>query len=169
MREIDRFISTTSVSYFRPRRLMFAVVGAVLVCSVSTSIAATAQGPATQAATLSARMTEEIILRAPGVVRRPLPRSGPNTPPGLIDPEIISLTRAVNYSDLDLSNPAGMAALQTRIRNTARDICQELTRRFPRTQYVYVDPDCVRKATDDGIETVRAITFAAKSRSGKSG
>jgi UrcA family protein len=106
--------------------------------------------------------TEELIIRAPDVVRRPLPRQpGPGAQsPGLRNPEIISLTRAVSYADLDLGRPADVQELQRRIGTTARDICAELQRRFPRQnpEFVYSATDCVKKATDDGMETVRQLT-----------
>lgn len=107
----------------------------------------------------SAQVTEELIIRAPDVVRRPLPRSGPGAPTGLTNPEIISLTRAVSYSDLDLTRAPDVAEMRRRIGNTARDICQELTRRYPRnSEYVYSANDCVKKATDDGLETLNQLT-----------
>ena len=111
---------------------------------------------------LSAQTTDEIIIRAPDVVRRPLPRPGPGAPPGLTNPEIISLTRAVSYADLDLSKAADVSELEARVRNTARDVCLELARRYPRqgAQYTFADADCVKKATDDGMDTVKAITAA---------
>jgi UrcA family protein len=121
---------------------------------------AAAAPAAPQAAPPSAQVTEELIIRAPDVVRRPLPRNGPGTPPGLTNPEIISLTRAVSYEDLDLSRASDVQEMQRRIGNTARDICQELTRRYPRqnAEYVYSANDCVKKATDDGLETLKQLT-----------
>ena len=134
---------------------------AAFLCGfVSASSPAVAATATVQTTPLSAPTTEEIIIRAPEVVRRALPRTGPGTPPGLTNPEIISLTHAVSYSDLDLSKASDLAELETRVRNTARDVCQELSRRYPRTggQYVYANLDCVKKATDDGMVTVRAIS-----------
>jgi len=142
----------------RPTCLMIGAVGAFLCGFVSSSQAASPAAP------LSAQTTEEVIIRAPDVVRRPLPRSGPGSPPGLTNPEIISLTRAVSYSDLNLSIASDVAELETRVRNTAREVCLELARRYPRNgaQYVFADTDCVKKATDDGMDTVKAITAALK-------
>ena len=108
-------------------------------------------------------MSEDVIIRAPDVVRRPLPRT-PGVAPGLLNPEIVSLTRAVSYADLDLSKAADVAELETRVKNTAKDVCQELNRRYPRNggQYVYGSADCVKKATDDGLDIVKAIAAAGK-------
>jgi UrcA family protein len=135
-------------------------VGAFLCGFVSASSPAVAAAAAATAAPPSAQVTEELIIRAPDVVRRALPRSGPGAPPGLTNPEIISLTRAVSYSDLDLSRASDVQELQRRIGNTARDVCQELVRRYPRqnAEYVYSANDCVKKATDDGLETLKQLT-----------
>jgi UrcA family protein len=137
-----------------------ALTGAVLCGFVSASSPAVTSAATVQTAPLSAPTTEEIIIRPPEVVRRALPRTGLGTPPGLTNPENISLTHAVSYSDLDLSKASDLAELGARVRNTARDVCQELSRRYPRTggQYVYANVDCVRKATNDGMVTVRAIS-----------
>lgn len=163
MPAIDRSAPAASVPHFRARHLMFAVVGTVLLGSANASSSVAAQAPY---ATYTAQTTEEIILRAPDVVRRPLPRSGPGAPTGLMNPEVFSLTRAVNYSDLDLSRPADIREMERRIGSTARDICQELARRL-RQSGDYVSPanDCIRKATDDGIATLRTTTVVAKLKS----
>ena len=159
MRQIGSSMLVTGASHFRAKHLMFGAIGAVLCASAIANGTALAQatGP-------SAQVTEEVIIRAPDVVRRQLPRSGPGTPPGLTNPEIVSLTRAVSYSDLDLSKASDVTELETRVKNTARDVCQELNRRFPKAnnQYVYANTDCVKKATDDGMEVVRQITAAQR-------
>jgi UrcA family protein len=143
--------------------LMFAAAGAVL-CGFVIANSPAAAGAAEPAAPPSAEVTDEIIIRAPNVVRRPLPRTGPGTPPGLANPEIISLSSTVSYADLDFSRAEDVIEMETRIRDTARDVCEELNRRYPRqsTQYVYTNTDCVRKATDDGLEVFRQITAAIK-------
>ena len=117
--------------------------------------AAAQQGPASPAA------GEQVIITSPYVVRKETVSS--NRAPGLRNPELVSISRAVTYADLDLSKPSGVAELQTRVRNTARDVCGELSRLFPRTsgQYVYGGTDCVRKATDDGMEAIRQVSAVA--------
>jgi UrcA family protein len=132
----------------------------LLTAAPQTGFTAQAAAAAPPPPPPSAYVTEELIIRAPDVVRRPLPRSGPGAPTGLSNPEIISLTRAVSYSDLDLGRPGDVQELQRRIGTTARDICAELQRRYPRQnpEFVYSAADCVKKATDDGMETVRQLT-----------
>jgi UrcA family protein len=89
----------------------------------------------------------------------------------MTNPELISLTRAVSYSDLDLSKSTDIAQLAARIGSTARDICWELASRYPRigSLYVVVDTDCVKKAKADAMERVRATSVAARSRDRKQG
>jgi UrcA family protein len=95
------------------------------------------------------------------VVRRE-PASGPRAG-GLNNPQLVVVSRGVSYADLDLSKPAGVAELQTRARNTARDVCLELTRLYPKAggQYVYSSTDCVKKTTDDGMDLIKQITAVA--------
>ena len=134
--------------------LMLAAAGALL-CGLVSASPAVAQAPSSEAA-------EEVIVRAPYVVRRePLARGG--APSSFSNPELISLSRGVTYADLDLSKAQGVAELETRVRTTARDVCQELNNRYPKTggQYVYANTDCVKKATDDGMDAVRQIAAAA--------
>jgi UrcA family protein len=149
-----------SLSLFRARSLMCAGVAIFLCGFVSASSPAVGAPAGAEAVPPSAQVSEDVIIRAPDVVRRPLPGSGPGAPPGLTNPEIISLTGAASYSDLDLSKASDVQELQRRIGNTARFICQELTRRYPRQngEYVYSANDCVKKATDDGLETLRQLT-----------
>ena len=152
-REINmKLISNSSRGH-----LMFAAAGALLCGFVTTSSPAVAQ-----AVSASSEANEEVTIRAPYVVRRePAPRVG--APSGFRNPELISLSRVVSYADLDLSRASGIAELQTRVRNTARDVCQELNTRYPRTggQYVYANTDCVKKATDDGMEAIEQVTAVA--------
>src|SRR5687768_9010154 len=114
-----KLISNSTTSH-----LMLAALGASLCGFVSASSSAVAQGvsPPSEA-------SEEVIVRAPYVVRRePLARAG--APSNFSNPELISLSRGVSYADLDLSKAQGVAELETRVRTTARDVCQELNSRY---------------------------------------
>ena len=146
------------LNVFYPQAILTAI-GALICafCSASSEAAAAA-------APLSTQTAEEVIIRGPDIVRRPLPGSGPGVPPGLTNPEVISLTRGVTYEDLDLSKPDDVAELEARVKKTAEDVCMELATRYPRNsgQYVFADVDCVKKATDDGMRTVEEIMAALK-------
>jgi UrcA family protein len=145
------------ISNSRRDHLTFAAVGAFLCGFVSASSPAVAQ-----ATSPSSEANEQVIIQAPYVVRRePLPRDG--APTDFRNPELISLSRGVSYADLDLSRASGAAELETRVRNAAKEVCQELNRQYPRTggQYVYANTDCVKKATDDGLEVMRQVIAVA--------
>jgi len=136
--------------------VLLPAIGAFLCGFVSASSPAFAQaGPPSSGA------MEQVIITSPYVVRRE-PVSGPRAG-GLNNPQLVAVSRGVSYADLDLSKPAGVAELQTRARNTARDVCQELTRLYPKAggQYVYSSTDCVKKTTDDGMDLIKQITAVA--------
>ena len=80
---------------FRVRNLMFVAMAASACGMTGVSSAAFAQAGGASSA------SEQVIIHAPEIVRRNLPRNGPGTPPGLANPEIISLSRAVSYADLE--------------------------------------------------------------------
>ena len=144
------------ISRFRLAGPMVAVLALSLSSLLGAGQPATAQqGPSSPAA------GEQVIITSPYVVRKEAVPS--NRAPGLRNPELVSISRAVTYADLDLSKPSGVAELQTRVRNTARDVCGELSRLYPRTsgQYVYGGTDCVRKATDDGMEAIKQVSAVA--------
>jgi UrcA family protein len=69
--------------------------------------------------------------------------------------EQLSTSRAVNYSDIDLSRSAGLRELRMRISNTARDLCSEVASADPS---YYSDTgeteQCVRTATADAMRRV---------------
>jgi UrcA family protein len=118
-----------------------------------------AAGPAFAQA--GAQATENVIIRAP--LLRPVPDSGSGLLAGRSapHPETVSLTRAVSYSDLNLSRALDVAELESRVRNTAHALCRDLVRDFAsasiRTNNAYPSRDCVRNATYDGMRNVRMI------------
>ena len=143
-------------SPFCVRNLMFVAMAASACGMTGASSTAFAQAGGASSA------SEQVIIHAPEIIRRNLPRNGPGTPPGLLNPEIISLSRAVSYADLNLAKASDVTELETRVKDTARDICQELDRQFPKTggQYVRANVDCVKKAVDDGLQVVKQVTAA---------
>jgi UrcA family protein len=112
-------------------------------------------GPATH------EQNEEIIIHAPETVVKRTPADP--RPYRLQNAEVITGEKPVTFADLDLSKPGDVMELQRRISDTARDICQELNRRYPRTQFqVVVDRDCVRAATDDAMGVMKDLIAANK-------
>ena len=74
---------------------------------------------------------------------------------GEVDPVALTISRPVNFSDLNLSREADLMELRIRVHNTARDLCAELDARAPELRG---DPDadreCVRNATRDAMRDV---------------
>jgi UrcA family protein len=60
--------------------------------------------------------------------------------------EQLSLTRKVSFADLNLDTPEGKAALKVRIRDNAREACQELTSRYPSLLWTDDVQTCVHNA-----------------------
>jgi UrcA family protein len=67
----------------------------------------------------------------------------------------ISVDQQVSFADLDFSKPGEITRMRERIRDAARDSCQELDRRFPRSRFVPVNElnrqTCVRQAISQGF------------------
>jgi UrcA family protein len=61
------------------------------------------------------------------------------------------LTRHVGYGDLDLSSPAGKAALDKRIKDTAKAACEQLSTLYPLEQWTTDNRTCIA----DTIEAAR--------------
>ncbi len=139
-------------------RLIFSFVsGAFLALSATALVFKTDPAIAQQAAE---EVTEEIVVEAP-IVRREVGRAaatGART-------EVIELRRRVSYVDLDLSKQADVTELQTRIKTTAKDSCEQLNDMFP-----LVEPSgrqeirsCTNKAVAGTEEQVQAAIAAAVS------
>jgi UrcA family protein len=111
-------------------------------------------GPA--AAQMTYRTTTgEITIIAPHVQRRELGRSGTGIPI-----EELSLSRGVNYSDLDLSRWDDVQLLDDRIRHAAYSACRELNRQYPEALYPSYQSnasDCVVNATNEGRAQARWV------------
>jgi UrcA family protein len=92
----------------------------------------------------------EIVVTAPRVTvqenRRPLRG------------DQVSMSYAVSYADLDLTEPDGRSELEERVRETAEDICEFLTERYSVGRS---SASCTREALRDAMEQVREAVEAA--------
>jgi len=72
---------------------------------------------------------------------------------------MLSLSYKVSASDLNLVTNAGVMELERRVKATAKDACEELDKQRP------LEPpggaECIKKATDDAMVKVHALTAAA--------
>ena len=75
---------------------------------------------------------------------------------------IITLTRRVSVSDLDLRSYSGWMQLETRVNETANTVCDQLHRRYHLS--LSERRSCVRDAVAGGIEQARAAIAAAEER-----
>ena len=75
---------------------------------------------------------------------------------GEVNPTELSISRPVNFSDLNLSRDADYIELRERVRDTARDLCAELDARYPDLRGdESADRECVRNATRNALREVR--------------
>ncbi len=80
--------------------------------------------------------------------------------------ETIQLSRGVSYADLDLTTESGAAELRQRVRNTAKEVCQQLQREHPFANETDLPfGSCVEEAIHDAmVETNAVISAAEKAR-----
>jgi UrcA family protein len=79
--------------------------------------------------------------------------------------ETVSLSRTVQYGDLNLATPAGVHALASRISVTATEVCAELGKRYPDASAGAEQADrnqCINQAVDKAMKQVNLIVAAAK-------
>jgi UrcA family protein len=80
--------------------------------------------------------------------------------------EEFELKRRVSYADLNLCNDADVTEMQTRIENTANELCKELSDKLPSNRS---DPaeigHCTKKASDGAQEQLQTAVATAKSDS----
>jgi UrcA family protein len=118
-----------------------------------------------QSAPASAQATahERVTVYAPFVVRHKMvspPEVSERTATGL---ELVSVSRAVYFGDLDLSKPDQATTLEDRVHLAAQDACKEIAKRYPKSVYIPVpdNQDCVGNATSEAMITVKQLEAAA--------
>jgi UrcA family protein len=110
-------------------------------------------GSAAAQTTYATTAREEITVTPPYVQHRTVGRSGTGIPI-----EEMSLSRWVDYSDLDLSRWDDVRMLDDRVRQAAYRACDELNRQYPESlypSYQSSDRDCVARATNEGVAQAR--------------
>jgi UrcA family protein len=74
---------------------------------------------------------------------------------GELNPTEYSLSRPVNFSDLDLTQYLDRLELRDRVRHAAEDLCAELDDRVPGLRGdTSADRECVRTATRNAVRDV---------------
>lgn len=105
------------------------------------------------AAQQAAEVVEEIVVIEAPIERRRVGRSAIGAPI-----EIIELRRRVSFADLDLSKHADVTELETRIDNTAKESCEQLSDMF-RTDLP--SKEDVRRCTDQAVDGTKEQLQAA--------
>ena len=130
-----------------------ALVGALTIPAGSAAAQTTYQTYQTYQTYPAYQTREEITITPPYVEHRPLGRSYSGIPI-----EELSLSRAVDYSDLNLSRWQDVQMLDYRVRQAAYAACGELNREYPESLYPSYqsdDRDCVARATNEGMAQAR--------------
>jgi UrcA family protein len=74
-----------------------------------------------------------------------------------------TFTTPVNFDNLDLTTPAGVAQLKKRVAEAAREGCNELQQVAAPMDLLADDQTCVQESTAEGMVKARAAIAAAKS------
>lgn len=61
----------------------------------------------------------------------------------------VQLSKIVNYSDLNLSNPTGISRLYSRLQSASRDVCAPLDERGSQIKFQACQKDAMQKAVAD--------------------
>jgi UrcA family protein len=96
----------------------------------------------------------QITVIAPRIIRQEVGRTNSGAPV-----EMISLTRRVDYKDLDLKQQASVAELETRVNEVAQEACAQLARVYPLSDPQ--TPDCVKDAVEKAMAQVKVAVAAA--------
>jgi UrcA family protein len=78
--------------------------------------------------------------------------------------EQIQLTRHVAYGDLDLASPAGKAAFDKRIKDTAKAACEQLSTLYPLEQWTTDNQTCIADAIAAATTQEKTILAAASTK-----
>ena len=105
-------------------------------------------------ATSLAQSTSEVIVEAPRVER-----STQTVPPGK-SREKLSIVYKVDSSDLNLATHSGAVELQNRIKESAKNACQELATLFPGT--IEGETPCVQGAVKSAMVQANKLIAAAE-------
>ncbi len=101
---------------------------------------------------------EEITVVAPRLVTRPAGRTAAGS-----KTELISLTRHVVYSDLNLTLHNDVMTLEKRVNDIAKEACETLAKMYPLSDPN--TPNCVEQATKEAKAQIdKVVTAAVKDR-----
>ena len=118
----------------------------ILGCGVSCVAAVSAQARPSE---------EQVTVESPYTIRQQVVRPAMF---GEMQETQVSVDQDVSYADLDLSKTADLDTMKSRIRQAAKDSCNELDRKFPRTIYIPAfGRNCVKDAADQALARLDEI------------
>lgn len=143
-------------------RAIHLLAPAILAMGTVVAGSSVAQPAKTQSQEFEEAQYETVTVYAPYVVKRQVVNSmmSKKSATGL---EMVSVTRSVNFSDLDLADPGQAKQLESRVDIAAHDACREIEKKFPKSQYrpVPEDQNCAGNAKAAAMIAVRALEAAA--------
>lgn len=98
--------------------------------------------------------SQEITVTAPQVTVQKAEKG----PSGFSRVMVYSADRQVSFADLDLTTDAGIDTFRTRIRDAARDACEQISKEYPMVE----DASCERVAIAHAAVRANQIIDAAK-------
>lgn len=101
--------------------------------------------------------SEDVTVFAPYVVKK---ETGPR------NAQVITVSRKVNYHDLDLTKPTDVSVLEQRVKQSAEDVCKELDRRYTSSDWKRIDEErfCARDVYASGLAEIKMLTAAARAK-----
>lgn len=143
-------------------RLFHSLALSALFVGAATTGHSLAQSSNRQSPKFEEERYETLTVYAPYVVRRQVvnPMMSKASSTGL---QLVSISRAVSFADLDLSDPDQVKQLEGRVGMAAQDACAEIDKKFPRTRYrpVPENQDCIGNAKKAAMVAVKALEVAA--------
>ena len=110
-----------------------------------------------------AQPVQEIVVTARGdVTVKPAGTSASKVP--IVD---MSISYGVSYAGLDLASAVGVAELEKRVNDAAKEACKELADRRPFQQFTTSEAECVKAAADKALVKVHDLEAAAAKKSAR--
>jgi UrcA family protein len=134
------------------RKNMFRKAIAAIACVLISAVGWAAQSDEDQMPQITVQAKQKVSTKQVGVSYTGIPI------------EEIQLTRHVGYGDLDLSSSQGRAALDKRIRETAKKACAQLNSLYPLEQWIGDDGACLNRALDAAMAQEKTIIAAASQK-----
>lgn len=106
---------------------------------------------------------QEIVVTAKGViVETPTGKSASGVP--IVD---MSVSYGVSYAGLDLSSAAGVAEIEKRVNDAAKDACHEIGAKRPAQQFTTTELQCTKASVEKAMVRVHELIAEAGKRTSK--